>query len=93
MKARRATVETIYKGANITTSLEDYQVSFTYTDNEGAGDDIQFTLQDREGKWHGAWQPEKGDDIKATIIVENWKKDGQTAKLYCGKFFVENCGF
>lgn len=93
MDARRAKVEVVYKGKDITESLEPYLVLFTYTDNEGAGDDVQLTLQDREGKWHGAWFPEKGDAITATIVILNWKKEGHTAKLYCGKFFVDTVDF
>lgn len=93
MKARRVRVDIEYKGKDITKSLEDFITSFTYTDNEGAGDDIQITLQDRKKKWHGEWMPVKGDEIRATIVVENWNKEDQEARLYCGKFFVDAVDF
>lgn len=91
--ARRAKVEILYKGIDISTSLEPYLLDFTYTDNEGKADDIQITLQDKLGRWHNPWLPGKGDKIIAKIITTNWKKEGQTQTLDCGTFYVDEVDF
>lgn len=93
LNARRAKVKIEYQGVDITTSLEPYLKSFVYADNEGKSDDIQIALEDRKGKWHGPWLPEEGDKIVATIITENWKKEGASKALKCGTFYVDDVGF
>ncbi len=93
MNTRRAKVKITYAGVNITTSLEPYLVDFTYSDNQGKADEIQITLQDREGKWHGPWLPGKGDSIEASIEVENWKKEGHAESLNCGLFYVDEVDY
>lgn len=90
---RRAIVEILFNGADITKDLAPDLVSFTYNDNEGKSDEIQLTLQDRERKWQGPWIPVKGDVIKAAIRLENWQKEGVTTKLSCGTFYVDDAGF
>lgn len=93
MKARRTRVEIVYEGVNITTSLEPYLLDFTYSDNAGKADEIQITLQDREGKWHGPWLPKEDDKIVATIHMLDWDREGDNRKLKCGTFFVDEIDF
>lgn len=93
MNARRVEVEIIYNGKNISKDLKPYLKNFTYTDDEGSADDIQFTLHNREGKWHGAWMPQKNDTITAAIVTYDWNKEGVKQRLNCGKFFIDSVDF
>jgi phage protein D len=93
MQARRTKVKIIYQGVDITVDLEPYLLDFSFADNEGKADDVQITLQDREGNWHDPWLPGYGDKITASIITTNWKKEGQTESLNCGTFYVDDVDF
>lgn len=54
--ARRALAEISFDGTDITKSIRPYFKSLTYTDNEeGEADDLQITLQDRDGIWMEKW--------------------------------------
>ncbi len=55
-QARRSSIEVLFGGVDITSSVEKYLISLTYTDNEeDATDDLQIKLQDREGVWLTKW--------------------------------------
>lgn len=55
-KARRTVIGVFFSGVDITSSLEKYLISLTYTDNdEDAADDLQIKLQDRSGIWREKW--------------------------------------
>ena len=65
IRCRRATVETTYKGKSITTKLDDYNTSFSYTDNaSGNSDDVKLDIFDPDGRWRGGWIPTKGDKVE-----------------------------
>lgn len=91
MQARKAKAIVKFEGKDITTSLEDYLSSISYTDNEEeAADDLQLALEDREGNWINNWLEQtggKGLRVEAKIIQE---EDGQKKGLYCGKFQIDN---
>ena len=54
--ARRATMDFVFDGVNITDSMRPYLLSAIYTDNEeNETDDLQIKLQDREGIWLTKW--------------------------------------
>lgn len=54
--ARRTEFEVFFAGVDITSSLQDYFLSLSYTDNEdGEADDLQLKLHDREGIWKEKW--------------------------------------
>lgn len=90
---RRAIADITYMGVKITQDIAPYLKSFTFNDNEGKSDDIQIDLEDRDRKWQGPWLPKKGDKISASIKLLNWHKEGETATLNCGTFFVDDVGF
>lgn len=90
---RRAVVEIKYLGVDISKDIAPYLVSFTYNDNEGKSDEIQFELEDRDRKWQGPWLPQKGDEVQAAIRLENWYNEGGTHRLKCGTFFIDDVGF
>lgn len=93
-KTRRATAITTYNGKNITTTLGDYQTAFEYTDPaSGESDSISVTLLDRDMEWLKSWFPTKGDTIKATISFLHRDKEGQTQKLSCGTYTVDDVSY
>ena len=54
--ARRTDAELSFAGVDITDAIMKYLLSITYTDNEeDEADDLQITLQDRDGIWLTKW--------------------------------------
>ena len=54
--ARRTAVCLYFDGVDITTDLQKYLLSVSYTDNaDGETDDLQIKLQDREELWSERW--------------------------------------
>lgn len=80
-------------GVNISKDIAPYLIAFTYNDNEGKSDEIQFNLEDRERKWQGPWLPQKGDEVKAAIVLENWRNEGEKSILNCGTFYIDDVSF
>lgn len=90
MLARRAKLQLIYDNKDISADLAPFLKGFSYTDHaSGKADDLQITLEDRQGLWRGDWLPEKGASISASIIVEHWNQTGQTEKLPLGAFEID----
>ena len=57
-----------YNGTDITGDIEGDVLSLDWTDNlHGKADELAVKLQDADGKWRGAWRPQKGDMVAATI--------------------------
>lgn len=55
-QARRTAISVFFAGTDITSSLQKYLLSLTYTDNEeDSTDDLQIKLQDRDGIWLESW--------------------------------------
>jgi phage protein D len=55
-QARRATAQVSFNGVDVTSDIKPYLKSLSYTDSEdGEADDLQLTLQDREGIWLAKW--------------------------------------
>ena len=56
MNARRAEVRLTFEGVDISADINKHLLSLTYTDNEeDKTDDLQLSLDDREGVWLGDW--------------------------------------
>lgn len=92
--SRKVEVMVSYNGKDISTSLAESLLDFSYTDAEsGSQDDLQINLQDRERLWQGDWQPTEGDTIQAKIRVRNWNKQNEVLTLPCGTFSVDSFGF
>ncbi len=93
-KARRAEVEIVYEGKNITTPINEYMESYAYEDiASGESDRISISLHDTGKQWMDAWMPSKGDRMDATLVLHNWDADGTREKLYCGEFEVDDMSF
>ena len=56
-RARRAYVRIEYDGKDITDQLSEMLISVSYTDNTDEADNLEITLEDREGNWAGSWFP------------------------------------
>jgi phage protein D len=73
-----------YKGVNITLDVWNNLISCTYTDKvHGEADEIEVTLQDRDGVWRGPWCPEHGDRVQLWIGYE------PAPLVYCGAFEID----
>ncbi len=93
-KARHVTIVTKYESNDITTEIADYIESFSYDDAaSGESDKISLSLRDDKKKWISAWFPEKGDSIECSIFFKNWNYSGNSNKLKCGKFQVDDISF
>jgi phage protein D len=88
--SRKTHIKLIYEGADISRDIAPFLLSFDYDDKaSGEADDIQITLEDKEGLWRDPWYPSKGDRIEATIVTQNWSSPGESESLYCGSFEVD----
>ena len=89
--APRATVKAVYEGVDISQDISADLLSFVYNDNEGGkSDDVSLKLKNNHGKWSGAWLPQEGDTIEATIIKQT---DAGTQQFYCGKCTIDDLKF
>ncbi len=81
LKARRTSIQTFFAGTDITSSLQKYLLSLTYTDNEeDQTDDLQIKLQDRDGIWLEQWLNTAIQAAADLEIEETEKKYKVTAK-------------
>lgn len=56
MNARRTEIRLTFEGVDISADINKYLISLSYTDNEeDETDDLQLTLDDREGVWLNDW--------------------------------------
>lgn len=74
----------IYQGVDISSELDPLTTSVTYTDKvHGEVDEIDVTVQDKDGRWKSSWLPEPGDTMALTIF------DGLGGVLPCGTFEMD----
>lgn len=88
---RRAWLIVTYNGKDISESLAQYVLSFSYTDNlTGQVDDISITLEDRAELWEADWMPERGATLDITICTYNWSDlYSEEQDLPLGKFGID----
>lgn len=88
---RRAWLIVTYNGKDISESLAQYVLSFSYTDNlTGQVDDISITLEDRAELWEADWMPERGATLDITICTYNWSDlYSEEQDLQLGKFEID----
>ncbi|QEH67259.1 phage late control D family protein [Cellulosilyticum sp. WCF-2] len=80
-----------YQRVDISKDIRKYILGMAYTDNAtGAADDLDITLEDKEGLWHGSWLPQKGDVINASFYIENWNGKKEKQFLPCGTFEIDD---
>lgn len=91
---RRAELEILYEGKNITTPLNEYSTSFTYTDvASGKSDSVSIDMQDIQKEWIGEWMPVKGDRVRASLILHNWDQEEGIQRIDCGEFELDDMSF
>ncbi|MFA9464040.1 MAG: phage late control D family protein [Velocimicrobium sp.] len=99
---RSTALRLIYGGAKVTWLLkaddgEDTQYHperFVYTDYAcDTADTIDITYSDAYHNWITTFIPKEGDYLQASIYVKNWEKKGDTRKLPCGKFMIDDFYF
>lgn len=74
MEARRISAIIKYNNKDISFDISKYLKSISYTDNlSGEADDLQITLEDRDGLWQSTWMPEKGALLDATLQQKYWQ--------------------
>ncbi len=74
MEARRILTIIKYNNKDISADISKYLKSISYTDNlSGEADDLQITLEDRDGLWQSTWMPEKGALLDATLQQKYWQ--------------------
>lgn len=93
--ARSSYPSVTYNGTNMAVYMRSYLTSFSYTDNDsGETDTIDIGLQDADMRWIGtSWLPKKGDTLRASICVRNWRSEGDNRTLNCGKFTLDDFRF
>ena len=90
---RKATLTLLYNGKDAEEAGR-YFDSFKYNDvASGSCDDISLEFSDRDKKWINAWFPVKGDKLKPTIVLTNWDGEGDTRRLACGTYEVDDFSF
>lgn len=89
--ARRAYPKVIYNKVDISEALKPYLKSVEYTDMlTGQADDLQITLEDRDGLWLEAWFPDKGATLTASILTQYWTAPTDAEKeLPLGLFEID----
>jgi phage protein D len=84
--ARKAWLSLIYRGVD----LGKYCTECEYTDNaDSTIDELSVTLEDRERKWQTGWLPKKAEEISASIHCRDWFKPGDSLRLDCGNFTID----
>lgn len=98
--ARRTQIDVVFDNTNITKNLNEFLISFTFTDNEaGQADDISIELDDRDGLWIEKWlnpeesgEPLKGHTLQITIQQINYADNSLIKTLDCGIFCLDSVG-
>ena len=90
---RQAKFELLYNGVDISADIAPYLISATYTDHShGKADDLQVTVEDRDGLWRGSWFPQEGASLRASIVCTDWFQRGDIHKMVCGTFTIDEIG-
>ena len=64
----------IYRGVDISSDLSPQTTSINYTDHfHGEADEIDVTVQDRDGRWKGSWFPEHGDTMQLFLSDDGFR--------------------
>ncbi|PAQ15074.1 hypothetical protein CD798_08510 [Bacillaceae bacterium SAOS 7] len=93
MNGRRIDLDVLYNNQNITTEIEDFIDSLSFTDNlSGQADDISINIGDRERRWSNQWRPYKGASLQVSLkISEHWWETGATNRKL-GYFEIDDLG-
>lgn len=74
IKPRQVLVNVTYNNKNISKDLRKYLKAVSYTDvMSGYADDLQLTLEDRQGLWQSSWIPDKGASLNVSLVNSAWQ--------------------
>lgn len=81
--AKKGIVRVIWNKRNVSTDVQQYLSSVTYTDHEeGACDECEFVFDNESGVWTTDWYPTQGDTLEVYIGYQN-------QLMNCGLFEVD----
>ncbi|TAE33243.1 MAG: hypothetical protein EAZ92_00805 [Candidatus Kapaibacterium sp.] len=87
MQARKANFTVSYNGKNITEDISQFCETVTYTDKlEAQSDEIDITLENKDGRWFNEWYPEKGATLQVRLYDD-------ALQLNCGVFTLDEIEF
>lgn len=90
MRAPKSYIELTYDGVNISQDIAPFVTGFAFNDAmSGEVDDISVDLHDVAELWLGDWLPDKGAKLRAAIVLEHWRFDGDLMRLDCGEFEID----
>lgn len=88
--ARRVELTVTIGGQDVTSAINPYLISATYTDNaSGKADEVSLELHDRDARWLGASALKKGLPVTMRILCRDWTGPGQDMELNCGAFKID----
>lgn len=88
--ARKSRLQLTIEGVDVSRDIAPFLTSFEYVDSpSGETDEIQIELDDRDGRFRGDWLPSRKAEIRAKIVVTDWKKEGGGDSLDCGLFQID----
>lgn len=94
MNTRRTWLDVLYNAAPFAGQVGGEIESLTYTDSAAdESDSIDVAIDASEEKWINAWMPEKGATLRARIVGEHWEREGDTRKMECGLFVLDDIDF
>lgn len=90
VKTRRVALELMYNNVSLKEQVPDIE-SLTYTDVAADNSDsLDITIDATEDKWLHDWFPEKWARIVTEIRGENWEKEGDSKRIPCGSFVLDD---
>lgn len=91
------TTSTVIKKKTVTKQARKIEAdveSLTYTDNaSGESDSVDITVNAQDDRWMDEWFPEKGAVIQPYIRGKNWEREGDSRKIHCGLFVLDDPSF
>lgn len=89
MQARHARVRIVYNKEDISEQIAPFLDSFDFKDSaDSIADDMSLSLEDRKELWESDWFPDKGANLKASLIFTNWGTEGDV-EIPIGIFEVD----
>ncbi len=88
-RVRRAALRLEYEGRDISADVAPHLVFARYVDQAHAkADELEVVLEDRDGRWSGAWCPKSGAKLTASIEVLDWRDRAPRVLMECGDFTI-----
>lgn len=87
---RRTILNLLYENKDISAAIAPFVVSVSYTDHaHGKADDLRIVMEDVDGRWRGAWFPDKGATVRGELRCLDWFSPGVHHTLPMGVFTID----